>query len=794
MKFIKYANLEADSSNISVFAKNLSLDEKIVEILFNRGYKTQEEIYNFLHPETFKPQSPYDLDGLEEAVRKIKNAISSKKRILIFGDYDVDGISATTVLLKTLKTLGVKANYFLPNRYTDGYGLTISVLNKILPKYNPDLLITVDCGITAVEETKYLLSKGIDVIITDHHELGEELPNACIVNCKKPNQKYSFNGLCGTGVAYKLAQALLEKDDIEELLPIVAIATIADIVPLKDENRFLVYKGLKLLDKLPAGVKALFKNNKLNLKFVNSTDIAFKIAPKLNASGRMGDANDSLNLYLENNPTTIKTLVEKINNHNTKRQELCSKVFDDANEMLKDQNLSELPAIILYNKTWDSGILGIVCSKLLEKYNKPVFLFSEENDVLKGSARSIKDINIHNILVSVSDILDVFGGHTMAAGLTLKKENIQEFKNRVFSYIYENIDNKVFVPVEYYDLEVTIDDLSLKFLDELKLLEPCGCENASPKFLIKADSIKINPLKKFPNHANIEIAKKLSLIFFNYINESSKLNFGKDYYFIFDLQGYEHNMFKGMVKNFDCSFELDSRAKKFLEPYIIEQLTGYPSGDSLKNVKFYDSSELINHILDLTSSAMGTLFVATKIETYNNFIKTFDTKNIYEFNIISGKVDGFNSIILCPYKYEMYKSYKKIIFLDNVLSPNYVNKIQSLTNAQIYLPKANAKVSQMIKCVDTKREDLLKCFGYVKSVQNNRFISVMSMYSHICRVKKIRMPYADFLASIFIFEELGLIHFESKDGFIIPKIENIKTELTKSEIYNKLLLLQKITK
>ena len=627
MKFIKFYNDGADSAIISQFAQKFNIDKRVMEIIYSKGYKTEQAVQCFLEPLNQSFIDPYDLDGMKECVAVVLDAVKKQKDILIFGDYDVDGISATSIMLKTLKKLWVDARYYLPNRFIDGYGLTNSVIDKICEIKKPDLIITVDCGISCKEEVEYCKKLGIDIVVTDHHEIPDEVPNTIIVNPKLENQKYTFNGLCGTGVALKISQALVGIENCEDVLPIAAIATIADIVPLTNENRTIVSKGLTLFNKhLPYGIRQMIKQNKLNINSIDASDIAFKIAPKLNASGRMGDASDSLELILETDPSKVKVLLDKINSHNLKRQDLCNKVYEDCVEMLKSANMSEFPAIILKSENWDSGILGIVCSRLVDMYNRPVILFSQSNGELKGSARSIDDVNIHQVLNSVKELLEVFGGHKVAAGLTLKEQNFEEFKNRVCAFIIENINTKAFIPIEYYDVELNINELNQKMFDDLKKIEPCGCENQKPRFLIKSKNIRINPLKPNSTHAYVHVGKKLNLIFFNYVNEYPRLNFGKEYDFIFELQSSVKGGFKGIVKSFTTSHNIKDTAYQYFNAFKFNQLLYLKSEKATikDNVITYKEDDLINHVVDCSSSVFGTCFVCFNVDKYKNFISNYD--------------------------------------------------------------------------------------------------------------------------------------------------------------------------
>ncbi|MDE6583745.1 MAG: single-stranded-DNA-specific exonuclease RecJ, partial [Clostridia bacterium] len=431
MIFKKFFNKNADLS--VEYAKKFNVLPTTMYLILSKGLSTEQEIEDYLS--VGQLLDPFLIRNMKQLCERIHLAKQLGDKVLIFGDYDVDGISATAIMLKTLKKLGIDAQYYLPNRYVDGYGLTCDVIDKIEKKYAPDLIITVDCGISCEKEVKYAKEKGIEICVTDHHEIPEVLPDTIVLNAKIEGQDYPFRELCGTGLAYKISEALLGQKKAEEFLPIAAIATIADIVTLTGENRNIVKRGLKSLDKLPVGLKLLFKENKLALSSVTSTDIAFKIAPKINSSGRMGDAGDSLMLYMTEDTAVALSYIDKIKKHNQKRQELSTKIMEDCEKAISKIDLSTKRVICLASKVWDQGILGIACARLVEMYNRPVFLFSQVGDTLHGSGRSIDDINIHELLSSMPDILETFGGHTMAAGLTLKRKNYEDFCNRVNSFV-----------------------------------------------------------------------------------------------------------------------------------------------------------------------------------------------------------------------------------------------------------------------------------------------------------------------------------------------------------------------
>ena len=487
----------------------------VLDILKQRGLKDKKSIEKFLYPTLNDLHNPFLLKDMDRAVNRIKDAISRKEKVLIFGDYDVDGISATAILVKYFASKNFYVDYYLPNRYVDGYGLTIETIDKIINIYNPNLIITVDCGISCYNEVEYAKQKNIEIIISDHHDIPEVIPQTIVVNPKLSNQQYPFKELCGTGVALKIVQALGGIDEAKKYLSICALATIADIVTLTDENRAIVKIGLSMFDStLPIGLKLLLRENKLNPSNVLASDIAFKIAPKINASGRMGDAVVGLRLYLEENKKILLDTIETLNNYNFNRQELCNKIFDEAVQRLKKINISNYFSIVLSSSQCDSRLLGIVEAKLANMYNGPTILFSQEGELLKGSARSINNIDIHSIITDVKEVVEAFGGHKMAAGLTIKYKNYKKFINSVNYKLIHKYKPQDFVPVDenYIIIEPTAVDYSL--YKDLCVLEPFGIGNEKPVFRIKSDKVNVSTMPKYPNHLTIN-SNNLSIIAFN---------------------------------------------------------------------------------------------------------------------------------------------------------------------------------------------------------------------------------------------------------------------------------------
>lgn len=481
----------------------------VKRLLASRGIVDEQSIYEFTHPLETKQLSPNSFTDMEKSVDRICKAIDNNEKIIIYGDFDADGVTSTSLLIKTLRFLNADVNYFIPNREKEGHGLDTKALIKIMTQIKPKVLITVDCGISNVEEVAFLNSFKIDTIITDHHEAPQELPKAFgIINPKAPNALdenlslkdiESLTSLAGVGVAYKLACAILMRYDkinfVSEILPFVAVGTIADIVPLVGENRFLVMKGLDLISKgRHFGIKKLLESaGYSNIeKGVTSEQIAFGIAPRINASGRLDTVEDALKVLISDNPQEIQMSIISLENYNKTRQNLCNETFAQADEMLgKEGNNNS--AIILFNKDWHIGIIGIVASKLVEKYYKPTFLmtYSEETNQIRCSARSVEGVHLYEIINENAQLFDGFGGHSLAAGLSFspEKTSFETVKNALNKTIKETLNGKELKPFVDIDLELSPNDITVELVQELSMLEPFGANNPSPIFSLKNLSV-----------------------------------------------------------------------------------------------------------------------------------------------------------------------------------------------------------------------------------------------------------------------------------------------------------------
>lgn len=788
MKYICSLNKDVNNDYINEMSKIFNLDSHLVHLLYSRGIDTQDKLKKFLYPSLTDLNDPFQFEQMQDAVDLVEKHIAKNSKILIFGDYDVDGISASAILIKYFNSIGARVSNYMPNRYEDGYGLAIKTIDKIFSKEKPDLVITVDCGITSIEEVEYLRSFGIDVLVTDHHEPGEILPNCLIIN-PKVSKTYPFKHLCGAGVALKLVQALAGISVASKYLPICAIATIADIVELFDENRAIVYLGLKDMKNAPAGVLKLLKENGLN-ENCKAGDIAFKVAPKINASGRMGSAETGLQLYLEENPAEIKKLCNQIIEFNNQRQKLCDTVYNDVKTELANIDIFRISAIVLSSENWDSGILGIVSARIAEEYHRPTFLFSQVGDELVGSCRSVNGVNVHTLLSSMSHLLTKFGGHPMAAGLTLKVDNFDEFVKLTNVFVSENLNKADFLPTKNYDFELDESEITIKMIEDIDRLEPCGHMNARPIFKFTLKNAIISSLPKHNQHLLLTYPN-FTLLAFNSGNQYFVLSGNTSSCLLADMSidNYRNNKkISGIVKSIDYEDIYRPNDNEILLAEYIRQII-YPI-DGTYNFSSYNRDQLIRMLVDMEKNVYGTLIVANDYNTYINFKAIFDSKNVFRNRVLDINDDtGLNTIVLAPSNFKSFNTFGRIIFLDPVLNMGYISAIHKQTKSTIYLPKMVDGISTILKDISLEREVFGVYFRLMQFAFENKITGYFcyNFYKNILqKIKdKSKTSYLQFFVCLQVFKELGIIQTNETDTEII-KINNEKNPLNSSAFYNRL--------
>lgn len=479
------------------FAQDLGISPILAQILLNRGIQTKDQARSYLYDDISKCFDPFLFKGMRKALKRVQKAIAKKEKIFIYGDYDVDGLTSTALLYFVLKDLGADVECYIPHRVEEGYSLNLQACKNLKAK-EAQLVITVDCGISSHEQVKYLNSIGIDIIITDHHRIHEgKIPPAyAVINSMRKGCAYPYKSLAGVGIAYKFAQALTTGiKDISEHLDLVALGTICDVAPLTGENRILVKQGLQALNETnKVGLKALMEVTGILKKKITTQHIGFILGPRINASGRMGSAEKALELFLSTDYEKALLLAKELDNYNKQRQKEEAKTLRQATSMMQSEiNFKEHRSVVLHNDEWHPGVIGIVASRIAEKYYRPTILISTKDKMGKGSGRSIRNFHLFDTLSKCDHLLEGFGGHEKAAGISILRNNLLDFKKFFNDMVVKTLANEELVPVIDVDMEVSLGSLSKKLIEELELCAPFGMGNPRPVFASRDLTAKDRP-------------------------------------------------------------------------------------------------------------------------------------------------------------------------------------------------------------------------------------------------------------------------------------------------------------
>lgn len=516
-----------DEEKIKKLAQVLNITDDIANLLVQRGIYTYEHSKYFFRPQLAHLHDPFLMKDMDRAIERIEKALAKDEKILIYGDYDVDGTTAVALVYTYIKSFYGHIDFYIPDRYSEGYGISFQGIDYA-DKNGFSLIIALDCGIKEIEKVAYATSKSIDFVICDHHRPGDELPAACaILDPKRSDCNYPFDELSGCGVGFKLVQAFEKKNnvsplDIFDLLDLVAVSIAADIVPVTGENRTLAYYGLKQINSFPRhGIEAILKYSNVKKQsevdsdqFFNReltiSDLVFLVGPRINAAGRIKNARNSVELLISDNGAYATELAEKINSLNTERRNLDSSATQHALELIAaNKNYPNLKSTVVYYPEWHKGIIGIVASRLTEYYYRPTIVFTKSKGLITGSARSIKDFDVYDAIDYCSDLLEHFGGHKYAAGLSLKPENLELFTEKFEKYVSDNISEEMQVPEIEIDALLSLNKIDTKFYRILKQFAPFGPGNMSPIF--KADEVVDAGLSKIVgvNHIKLNVIHQL---------------------------------------------------------------------------------------------------------------------------------------------------------------------------------------------------------------------------------------------------------------------------------------------
>ena len=478
-----------DSEKVNALAAQLNVEELIAALLVQRGIETFEQARQFFRPSLADLHDPYLMKDMDKAVNRIETAIANRENILVFGDYDVDGTTAVSLVSSYLKSYYPNVATYIPDRYDEGYGISYKGID-FAEDNEFTLIIALDCGIKSVDHVAYAAARNIDFIICDHHRPGPTLPEAvAVLDPKREDCTYPYDELCGCGVGFKLVQALAAHrnqtiEDLTMYLDLVATAIGADIVPITGENRTLAKFGLEVINTSPRpGIKALIQNVKK--KVLTITDVVFIIAPRINAAGRVKHGNEAVALLTEYNLDQAEQFASEIEQYNTDRKDLDKQITVEALSQIKENNETERFTTVVYREHWHKGVIGIVASRLTETYYRPTIVFTKSGDKLAASARSVKDFDVYNALEACAAHLEQFGGHMYAAGMTLKEEKYIAFKTAFERVVQETISPELLIPEVLVDAEISLTDINDKLIRILTQFEPFGPENMTPVFMTK---------------------------------------------------------------------------------------------------------------------------------------------------------------------------------------------------------------------------------------------------------------------------------------------------------------------
>lgn len=550
-------NEKSNPKKVNELSASLNnLDLTLTDILIQRGIDTFEKAKSFFRPSLDEIHDPFLMKDMDKAVNRLQQAITNNEKILVFGDYDVDGTTSVALVYSYLKNYYQNLEYYIPDRDTEGYGVSYQGIDYAAEN-NFKLIVALDCGIKAIEKVDYASEKGVDFIICDHHRPGDTIPNAvAVLDQKREDCNYPYKELSGCGVGFKLMQAWTKqtkKDEAKlfEYLDLLAISTCADIVPITGENRVFVYYGLKVINENPRlGVKTLIdlasKKNDLT-----STDVVFTIAPRINAAGRIESGNKAVEMLVEENKNSALGFGKNINELNTDRKDLDRDITAEALAMIAENtSLQTKKTTVLFQENWHKGVIGIVASRLIETHYRPTIILTESNGKATGSARSVKDFDVYNAIDACSDLLEQFGGHKYAAGLTMKLENLDAFIEKFEAVVNEQIDDELLIPQVTIDAKLELNQINDKFYSILKQFAPTGPSNMRPVFMSENVFSTSNSRIVGDNHLKLEVFQedntdlKFACIGFNLGHFLDEIAEGVPFSIVYNI---EENTWNGMT-------------------------------------------------------------------------------------------------------------------------------------------------------------------------------------------------------------------------------------------------------
>ena len=749
------------SAIVGRLSRALGITETTAGILFARGTDTEEKMRRFLNPSAENFLSPFLMSGMKEAAELLHRAREEGWNVAVFGDYDADGIGASAIMYRALKEFGIEPYLYVPER-TEGYGMSIRAIDQIFDEFLPDLVITVDCGISNYEEVEYIKEQGALVVVTDHHELPERLPDCVCVN-PKIDDDYPYDNLCGAGVAFKLAQALIG-ERAYRFLDFAALSTVADSVPLLGENRDIVAEGLRIVNKNPRPAFSALLGK--NADGVTAQTLAFTVAPRINGAGRMGEAGAALRLFTTDVEGEIFDLAAKLNAYNIERQKCCDDLYAQARAQIAEKGAYG-NVIMLAAEEWNAGFVGIVAARVAEEFARPALLFVKRGDMLKGSARSIESVNIFQALKHCSEYIEEFGGHAQAAGINVKAENFAALERALDEYIAAHYTREDFTQRLIVSGEVT-GAFPKKLARELDALEPYGVGNRRPLFVLRAGKMNAAPLKPLSPHISVS-GEALDFMYFGGGKDLRILRSDLNKQVVFEcnlskFRGKEY--LKGFIRAlvYDGASGREADEDAFEHALLSVKLGGKPKAE------LSDTASL-NKLLSehMNACAYGLCAVASERKTLESF-PSLCGLDADVFYLSSGSVA--NAVLVAPAPDCDLSAFREIVFLDKPAAVSV-----KTGKARVYV---NGEISgaKRFRGVSAVREDLLPVFAAIRNAENTLSGCTYSEVARACG--SLGFAEEQFVFALSVFDELGLIALENGR---VKVFRGKKTELSDSVIF-----------
>ncbi len=761
----EYAFAEEQLNTIAFLARETGLTEQTTRILYARGVDSVEKIERFMSPSAKHFLDPFLMKGMKEAVALITLARDEGRTVAVFGDYDADGVCASAIMYHALRDFGIDAHIYVPER-TDGYGLSVEVVERIFEDCNPELFITVDCGISCAEEAQYIYELGCDVIVTDHHELPEILPDCIVINPKLEDD-YPYDNLCGAGVAFKVACALIG-EKAYRYLDFATLATVADSVPLLGENRDIVTEGLKLFngDLRPCFAALVGKN----YDGITAQTLAFTLAPRVNAAGRMGDAQAAFRLFISQDEREIYDLSAKLCLYNTERQKCCDELYASAKKKLLAKGAYG-NVIMLADEGWNAGFVGIVAARIAEEYNRPTLLFVRNGDMLKGSARSIERVNIFLALKACSAHIEEFGGHAQAAGINIRAEEFDGLERALGEEIGRTYAVEDFEQTLPVSAEITAP-VAEKFAKELMKMEPYGVGHRKPLFSITTGVCTARPMKEMSPHLSVK-SDYIDLTYFSGGKNLKIIESDVKKQFVFEIT---LSKFRGRqyVRGYVKELLYDGRTGRNAAERIFSNALTRAGEEMVEMEKLPMSTAAINELIAAKREecAYGLCLIAADRRT----LKFYEGLEDFGCDLFYPSTRNLsNQLIVSPAADADLSGFRDFVFLDTPADYN----LTALAGRQVFVNREICGY-KMLEDLDVSRESLLEIYGALR--KEVAFLRGDDAETLTAACDGLGFERKQFLFALKVFEELGLVAFE---GGRLVVYRGIKAELHNSPAYQR---------